>query len=137
MEGSVAMPPAYRVTATSVANKGEPFISGIHDSREAVQAFLNSVSAPSPVSHAAQATPTASPAAPARADLVEAGKAAESDTTAAAGAGGAGVKLRWEVVDYLGPKEMVSQQLPHLAWDDELPPILSFYSFASAQVVAA
>lgn len=133
------MPPAYRVTATSVANKGEPFISGIQDSREAVQAFLNSVSATSPVSPAAQAAPTAPPAVPAPADPVAAGCAAESDTpaAAAAGAGGVGVKLCWEVVDYLGPKEMVSQQLPHLTWDDELPPILSFYSFASAQVVAA
>jgi hypothetical protein len=37
----------------------------------------------------------------------------------------------------MGPKEAVIRFLPHLAWDDEVPPILSFYSFASAEVVTA
>jgi hypothetical protein len=33
--------------------------------------------------------------------------------------------------------QAVARQLPHLEWNDALPPILSFYSFAAAEVVAA
>ena len=28
-------------------------------------------------------------------------------------------------------RDMVASQLPHLKWDDKVPPIASFYSFAS------
>jgi hypothetical protein len=41
------------------------------------------------------------------------------------------------VSDYLDPREMVARHLPHLLpWRDDVPPpILSFYSFAAADVV--
>lgn len=38
------LPPAYKVTAQSVANKGEPFVSGINNSAAAVQAFVDGIS---------------------------------------------------------------------------------------------
>ena len=41
----------------------------------------------------------------------------------------------WQVDGFLGPREMVARHLPHLLpWSDELPPILSFMSFATAAV---
>jgi hypothetical protein len=43
LEGLVPCPPAYKVTATSVANKGEPFRSGLSDSKQAVQDFMDTV----------------------------------------------------------------------------------------------
>jgi hypothetical protein len=33
--------------------------------------------------------------------------------------------------------QAVARQLPHLEWDDSLPPILSFYSYAAAELVTA
>jgi hypothetical protein len=63
--------------------------------------------------------------------------AADAAAAAAAGSGSNGARLAWRVVDYMGPKEAVGRFLPHLVWDREVPPILSFYSFASAEVVAA
>lgn len=103
LEGSVPLPPAYKVTAQSVANKNETFISGITNSRNAVQAFVDGIS---------------------------------SQTAGLAGSDIAGRGSKgFEVSEYLGPKEMVAQQLPHLKWHDDVPPILSFYSFAALQVV--
>lgn len=240
LQGSVTPPPAYKVTATSVANKGEPFISGIHSSKSGVQAFLRTVP---PVKHttAAAAAPPASaktpnmfkhhttplvmvasdptspsrssrsaftlspplpsslhsptassaacslsdsstvlspPTSPAASSHLTSGvttapgatqealltghdpdarqtqtgpqaqqrrttaadsAAGSSADTVAAPAGGSdssscGAKV-WRVDGYLSPQDMVAQQLPHLTWDDALPPILSFYSFATAEVV--
>jgi hypothetical protein len=39
------------------------------------------------------------------------------------------------LTQYLGPKEMVAAQLPHLKWTPECPPIASFYSYATAEKV--
>jgi hypothetical protein len=43
LDGRAPSPPAYKVTATSVANKGEPFRSGLSDSKNAVQDFMDTV----------------------------------------------------------------------------------------------
>lgn len=95
------LPPAYKVTATSVANKGEPFISGIQDSKEAVQAFLNSVPPPG-------TTPTIT----VDADTDGMSPAGDSEGVAAVAAADAAAvatgdaKFGWHVVDYMGPKEV-------------------------------
>lgn len=102
LEGSVALPPAYRVTAQSVANKGEPFISGITNSRAAVQAFADSIM--------------------------------HTGTDAAAVGEKHQVVRQYQVSEFLSPKQMLHEQLPHLKWDSMVPPILSFYSFAMMQV---
>ena len=41
--------------------------------------------------------------------------------------------LGWLLAGLWSPREMVAAQLPHLAWSDALPPILSFYSYAEAR----
>lgn len=41
--------------------------------------------------------------------------------------------LGWLLHGLWSPREMVAAQLPHLAWSDALPPILSFYSYAEAR----
>lgn len=97
LDGSMPPPPAYKVTATSVANKGEPFISGIPNSREAVQTFLDSIALATSSTAAAETPTAADPAA----------------TAAAAGADAAAVsggKVCWRVVDYMGPKEVRMKQ---------------------------
>ncbi|KIY99348.1 hypothetical protein MNEG_8616 [Monoraphidium neglectum] len=104
--------PAYKVTARSVANKGEPFISGLPDSPDGVQAFFDG-----PVREAAA-------------------------KAAAAGAAGADTPpQRLQLQEFVDAKEMAARQLPHLVWPEPgtkaPPPMLSFYSFASAEVVAA
>jgi hypothetical protein len=130
LEGSVPCPPAYKVTAVSVANKGEPFISGIPNSREAVQAFLDSVQ--SNTTTTTITTGTTSPTTDAAAT------AGVASAAAAAGAGaGSGAGLGWRVTDFMGPRDAVGRQLPHAKWDDAVPPILSFYSFASAEMVVS
>lgn len=87
------LPPAYKVTAQSVANKGEPFLSGIDNSSEALSAFMVSASG--------------------------------------------NTNKEFKLAEFLGPRQMAEQQLPHLQWDDKVPPILSFYSFAAFEVTAA
>ena len=32
-----------------------------------------------------------------------------------------------------GRREMVAEHLPHLIWDDDLPPLCSFYSYATVR----
>lgn len=66
----------------AVANKGEPFLSAVEASRDALSAYL------------------------ARHSL--------------------------RMVKYMGPKDMVAQQLPHAQWNDKKPPIASFYCYAAA-----
>ena len=34
--------------------------------------------------------------------------------------------------DFLGCRDMLAASLPHLTWREDVPPILSFYSFAIA-----
>lgn len=108
-EGASPPPPAYEVTARSVANKGEPFVSALPDSAAAMQAYF------------------------------------DADVAAAAGEGGRRRRLR--LVEFVGPKEMCARQLPHLQWPTEPaagasgrraapPPMLSFYNFVVAEVVA-
>jgi hypothetical protein len=92
LNGSVPPPPAYKVTAMSVANKGEPFLSGIPNSREAVQSFLDSIMSPTAPTAAGQ-TPGAAATAEAAADV-------------AAAAAAFGGKVSWRVVDYMGPREV-------------------------------
>jgi hypothetical protein len=43
-----------------------------------------------------------------------------------------GVEMRWELSELLSPQQQLAASLPHIAWDDAVPPILSFYSFAAA-----
>jgi hypothetical protein len=106
LEGSVPLPPAYKVTAQSVANKDEPFISGIGNNAEALTAFMASINS------GAAAAP------------------------AAAAAGAAQQQHRqYKLVQFLTPKEMVAAQLPHLQWNGRVPPMLSFYSFAAFEVL--
>jgi hypothetical protein len=71
-----------------VANKGEPFLSGLPPTSAAVQGFLQSCGP-------------------------------------------------WRLAELLGPREMVARVLPHLAWQDKVPPILSFYSYAAAELTPA
>lgn len=42
------------------------------------------------------------------------------------------VKNGLRLTEYLSPKDMTAQQLPHLEWNDRVPPIAAFYSYASA-----
>eukprot|EP00775_Hariotina_reticulata_P011525 gene11525-11668_t len=108
LEGRVPQPPAYKVTALSVANKGEPFLSGIEDSPAAVARFMNSI--PGSDSTTAPDTP------------------GTSDQRATGSSKG------YKLLEYLDPKDIMAKQLPHLQWDDNLPPILSFYSYAAFEV---
>ncbi|EFJ51321.1 hypothetical protein VOLCADRAFT_103570 [Volvox carteri f. nagariensis] len=75
--------PGFKVTRKSVANKGEPFLSGIESTREGVATFLSQF----------------------------------------------GLRL----LDFLTPKDMVGRHLPHLPWNERVPPIASFYSYAAAE----
>jgi hypothetical protein len=114
LEGSVPLPPAYRVTAQSVANKGEPFISGIDNTKEAIAAFMAGVSS------------SAAPAA--------------AGDPAAAAASAPHLQQQQQhrelkLVQFLTPQEMVAAQLPHLQWSSEVPPMLLFYSFAAFEVL--
>jgi hypothetical protein len=70
-----------------VANKGEPFLSGLVPSGEAVAQFL-----------------------------------------AACG--------RWRLTELLSPRAMAARMLPHEPWRDAAPPLLSFYSYAAAELLA-
>jgi hypothetical protein len=110
LEGSVPLPPAYKVTAQSVANKDEPFISGIDNKKEALAAFMASIN-----SSAAAVPAAAAAAAPAGAPQQQ--------------------QRQYKLVQFLTPQEMVAAQLPHLKWDAKLPPMLSFYSFAAFEVL--
>lgn len=130
------LPPAYKVTAASVANKGEPFISGMHNSKEGVQAFLDKSEDPEATAGGASAeTVAAETVAAAAGSGCSAGVDGGSDGEPAGGSSVSVSHHKWRVTDFLGPREMVAQQLPHLTYDDALPPILSFYSFATAEVV--
>ncbi|KAI8474183.1 MAG: S-adenosyl-L-methionine-dependent methyltransferase [Monoraphidium minutum] len=99
--------PAYKVTARSVANKGEPFISGLPDAPASMQAFFD-------------------------------GPAAGA---AAADAPGGAPARRLKLLEFADAQSMAARQLPHLAWPEAgaaaPPPMLSFYCFATAEVVAA
>jgi lipoprotein-anchoring transpeptidase ErfK/SrfK len=111
LEGSVPLPPAYKVTAQSVANKDEPFISGIDNNKEALAAFMASIN-----SSAAAAPAAAAAAAPASAPQQQ-------------------QQRQYKLVQFLTPQEMVATQLPHLQWDAKVPRMLSFYSFAAFEVL--
>jgi hypothetical protein len=111
LEGSVPLPPAYKVTAQSVANKDEPFISGIDNNKEALAAFMASIN-----SSAAAVPAAAAAAAPASAPQQQ-------------------QQRQYKLVQFLTPQEMVAAQLPHLKWDAKVPPMLSFYSFAAFEVL--
>ncbi|KAL6747756.1 S-adenosyl-L-methionine-dependent methyltransferase [Haematococcus lacustris] len=118
LEGREKSPDGYKyagfkITAKSVANKGEAYKFGLPDSAQGVSTFLAASAASMPSSRH-----TASPAGP---------EAAE------AGRGGAGKAL--QLTEYMGPRQMVAQQLPHLAWNDEVPPIAAFYSYAQAAML--
>lgn len=106
LEGSVPLPPAYKVTAQSVANKGEPFISGIDNNKEALAAFMAGI-----------------------------GSSAAAPAAAAAGTPQQQQHREFKLVQFMTPQEMAAAQLPHLQWDDKLPPMLSFYSFAAFEVL--
>lgn len=41
--------------------------------------------------------------------------------------------LAFRVKQHMGPHDMVTLQLPHEKWDESLPPILAFYSFAALE----
>jgi hypothetical protein len=139
LEGSVPCPPAYKVTAVSVANKGEPFISGIPNSREAVQAFLDSVQPTTPTTiNTTTGTTTGSTSLAPDAAAAAAGVASAAGRADGTGAGIANeAGLGWCVTDFMSPEDAVGRQLPHVKWDDAVPPILSFYSYASAEVVVS
>lgn len=38
--------------------------------------------------------------------------------------------LGWSLHRLLSPQQQVAAQLPHEGWNQEVPPILSFYSYA-------
>jgi hypothetical protein len=97
------------VTAQSVANKGEPFISGIDNSKEALSAFVAGISN--------NAAPAAAAAAPACAPQQQQ------------------QRREFTLAQFLTPQQMVALQLPHLQWNAAVPPMLSFYSFAAFEVV--
>ncbi|KAK9828813.1 hypothetical protein WJX72_002206 [[Myrmecia] bisecta] len=80
-------PCAYACTAKSVANKGEPFVSGMQPTPAAVRAFF--------------------------------------------------WPHGFDLSELLGPREMAAHMLPHLVWDQEVPPILSFFSFAEGTKLAS
>jgi len=111
LEGREPLAPAYRVTAMSVANKGEPFLSGIDDNPAAVARFMNNLIIPRGDSAALSDS------------------ASTSDQPAASGS-----SKCYKLLEYLDPQDMMSRQLPHLQWDDDVPPILSFYSYAAFEV---
>jgi hypothetical protein len=79
--------PPPRPALQSVANKGEPFLSGLPPTTAAVQEFL-------------------------------------------AGCG------PWRLSELLGPRDMADRMLPHLAWREDPPPLLAFYSYAAAELTA-
>ena len=107
------LPPAYKVTAQSVANKGEPFLSGLAPNPQALQAFLD----------------TCNPL-PAPGEKAAAGPAATAAAAAAARAKG----KHWVLHAFVTPQQQLEMNLPHLRWDPVLPAILSFYSYAAAVV---
>lgn len=41
--------------------------------------------------------------------------------------------LGWRLAALRSPRDMAATQLPHLAWSEELPPILAFYSYAEVE----
>lgn len=41
--------------------------------------------------------------------------------------------LGWRLAALRSPRAMAAAQLPHLAWSEELPPILAFYSYAEVE----
>jgi hypothetical protein len=166
VDGVRPLPPGYKVTAQSVANKGEPFLSGLVPQPHTLQAFLDSCSSRAATN--ATITHTEGTSGQTNSSTSSTGKAAgkppmpvpvqppsaahhnttngtsNSVPTAAvpittpgtgvapAAAAPAGVELRWELSELLSPQQQLAASLPHIAWDDAVPPILSFYSFAAA-----
>lgn len=130
-----------------MAHKGEPFVSGIGNSAEAVAALMDGISRSAAVAVAAaellpgaQPAPAASTApaegssgAPAAAGAPADEVAAPAPVPAAAEPPFRAAKS-FKLLQFLSPRDMVAAQLPHLQWSDTLPPILSFYSFAAFEV---
>lgn len=133
LEGRGKLPAGYKVVARSVANKREPFMSGIEDDRAAIQCFLDSCTSPPGMTNSQCPEST-----------VPCGGCTYCKDRRRAGTCGLGGLMptadaakpsnMLQLVQYITPKEMVAQQLPRLSWDDDVPPILSFYSFAVAKV---
>ena len=44
--------------------------------------------------------------------------------------------LGWRLDRVWSPRQMLAAQLPHERWRDELPPILSFYSYSEVEVAS-
>lgn len=134
--------PAYKVTARSVANKGEPFVSALPDGTNGVQAFFDG-----PVMHAAAAVVPVAARAAAGAGAAEAGAAGSPRVAGVDGSNGVDRPQRsrppqkLNVSEFTNAQEMAARQLPHLTWpaagSKEPPPMLAFYGFVSAEVVKA
>jgi hypothetical protein len=41
----------------------------------------------------------------------------------------------WRLTELLSPRAMAARMLPHEPWREEAPPILSFYSYAAAELM--
>eukprot|EP01025_Chloroclados_australasicus_P023684 TRINITY_DN2396_c0_g1_i4.p1 TRINITY_DN2396_c0_g1~~TRINITY_DN2396_c0_g1_i4.p1 ORF type:complete len:400 (-),score=58.39 TRINITY_DN2396_c0_g1_i4:3780-4979(-) len=85
LEGTIN-PPGWMTTALSVANKGEPFLSGFRPNFLWLRKYFK--------------------------------------------------PLGFRLFEQKNPKEMMQIFKPHIRWNDELPPMLSFYSFAGIQKVS-
>eukprot|EP01026_Neomeris_dumetosa_P005107 TRINITY_DN113_c1_g1_i5.p2 TRINITY_DN113_c1_g1~~TRINITY_DN113_c1_g1_i5.p2 ORF type:complete len:283 (+),score=39.31 TRINITY_DN113_c1_g1_i5:430-1278(+) len=79
-------PPGWMTTALSVANKNEPFISGMQPNFLWLRQYFKA--------------------------------------------------LGFRVFELKSPKDMMGSFMPHIKWNDDVPPILSFYSFAGVQKIS-